>query len=72
MRAAEGVEGVVAEFHEHAGYGVVRSDEGTEHWFHCSRIADGSRTIQPGTRVRFDVVSGHLGRWEAAAIEPLG
>jgi cold shock CspA family protein len=68
VQAAEGVEGVVVDFDEQAGFGIVRSDEGEEHWFHCTRIADDSRTIDPGTRVRYDVVSGHLGRWEAFAV----
>ena len=72
MQAAEGVEGVVAEFDEHAGFGVVRSDDGAEHWFHCTRLIDGSRTIETGTRVRYDVVSGHMGRWEASAVERVG
>jgi cold shock CspA family protein len=69
MEAATGVAGVVVEFDEQAGFGIVRSDDGDDHWFHCTRIADGSRMIEPGTRVRYDVVSGHLGRWEAAAVE---
>ena len=33
-------------------------------------IADGTRTIAVGTAVEFEVVPGHLGRWEAAAIKP--
>ena len=60
--------GVVAEFDEHVGLGVVRSEQG-EYPFHCTQIADGSRTIEPGTAVHFDVIAGHLGRWEAARVE---
>ena len=46
-----------------------RSTRGAAYPFHCTRIADGTRTIEVGTAVRFDVVPGHLGRWEATAIE---
>ena len=63
--------GVVAEFDEHKGYGVVRSDEGIDYFFHCTQIADGSRTIAAGTAVSFEVAPGRLGRWEAAALTPV-
>jgi CspA family cold shock protein len=63
--------GVVAAFDERKGYGTVRSDdEGRVLFFHCTQIADGTRTIAVGTAVTFDVVPGHLGRWEATAITP--
>ena len=60
--------GVVAEFDEHVGLGVVRTEEG-EYPFHCTQIADGTRTIEVGAPVRFDVIAGHLGKWEAARVE---
>ena len=63
--------GSVAEFDEHKGYGTVRSDEGEEYFFHCTQIADGSRTIAVGAHVSFDVTAGHLGRWEATALTPV-
>jgi cold shock CspA family protein len=62
--------GTVAAFDEAAGWGTVRTDDGAEHFFHCVAIADGTRTIAEGTSVRFAIVPGHLGRWEAAAVEP--
>ena len=63
------VAGVVAEFDSHRGWGVVRrDDDGAELPFHCTAIADGTREIEPGTAVTFEVVAGHLGRWEAATI----
>ena len=62
--------GVVAEFEEHKGWGTVRAEDGRELFFHCTRIADGTRTIPVGTPVTFDIVPGHRGRWEAAAISP--
>ena len=60
--------GVVATFDERRGLGTIRAD-GTEYSFHCTRIADGSRTVATGQAVSFDVVPGRLGDWEAVAIE---
>jgi cold shock CspA family protein len=62
--------GTVATFDDAAGWGTVRSDDGGEHFFHCVAIADGTRTIAQGARVRFTVVPGLLGRWEASGLEP--
>ena len=45
---------------------TVTADDGTAYPFHCTAIADGTRTIAVGTAVRFEVVAGRLGRWEAA------
>ena len=63
--------GRVVAFDEHAGFGTVRNEDGTDLFFHCTAIADGSRTIEVGTSVRFAVVPGNGGRWEASQIEPL-
>jgi cold shock CspA family protein len=64
------VNGTVSEFDEHQGMGTIRSDgDGREYFFHCTQILDGSRTIDAGAPVRFEVVAGHLGRWEAAKVE---
>jgi cold shock CspA family protein len=66
------VRGTVADFDEHKGYGTVRdAQDGREVFFHCTQIADGSRTIAVGTEVTFDVVAGHLGRWEAISLRPV-
>jgi cold shock CspA family protein len=64
------VRGTVVEFDEHAGYGTVRSREGGEYFFHCTAIADGTRRIDRETQVRFAVVPGRRGLWEAAHLEP--
>jgi cold shock CspA family protein len=70
---AEEHDGVVAEFDEAVGLGVVRSELGAKSFpFHCTQIAGGSRTIEVGRAVRFRVVAGRLGRWEAAAVKPAG
>jgi len=65
------VGGTVADFDTRRGWGTVRCDDGKELFFHCTRIADGSRTIDVGTRVAFSVVAGHRGRWEAADLAPI-
>jgi len=63
--------GVVEEFDERRGLGTIVGDDGDVLPFHCTAIADGSRTTQAGQRVKFDVVPGLSGRWEAARIEKL-
>lgn len=61
--------GVVASWDDHKGYGTVRDDEtGAEHFFHCTQIADGTRSVEEGAAVEFEVVPGRLGRWEAARL----
>ena len=59
-------------FDEHVGHGRVRAadGDGEELFFHCTQIADGTRRIDPGAAVAFEVVPGHLGRWEAARVRP--
>jgi hypothetical protein len=61
--------GVVVAFDERRGLGEIDAD-GVRYPFHCTRIADGSRTIEVRTAVEFNLVPGQLGRWEAAAITP--
>ena len=57
-----GQSGRVASFDDHVGAGTVEADETSDTWFfHCTRIADGSRTIAPGTWVTFDVAPGPTG-----------
>jgi cold shock CspA family protein len=56
--------GVVSEFDEGAGLGAVTADDGAVYGFHCTQIADGTRTIEVGTRVCFQ------GRYEAVALSP--
>ncbi len=57
-------------FDEAVGLGTVRSGDGRQLGFHCTQIADGSRTIEPGTAVVFEVIAGHHGRWEAGHLRP--
>ena len=62
--------GTVAEFDEAKGYGVVRTADERDLFFHCTQIADGTRTVPVGAAVEFEVVPGHNGRWEAMDIRP--
>ena len=62
--------GQVVAFDERRGLGTIESPDGTRFPFHCTRIVDGSRTLDVKAAVTFDVVPGHLGQWEAAAIKP--
>jgi hypothetical protein len=61
--------GRVVAWDEAAGYGEVEDAAGRRVPFHCTAVADG-RTIAVGVPVRFTVVPGHLGRWEAAGVTP--
>ncbi|MDQ1437059.1 MAG: cold shock protein [Acidimicrobiaceae bacterium] len=60
--------GRVARFDDAAGLGDIEADDGTRYPFHCTQIADGTRTIEQDTPVTFEVVAGHMGRWEATRI----
>ncbi len=63
--------GVVAEFDEGRGLGTIDAG-GRAYPFHCTQIADGTRTIAVGTAVTFEVRPGGIGRWEAADVAPTG
>jgi CspA family cold shock protein len=80
LQRGTGRRGVVVAFDETAGLGVIAEaagreaagqaatgHDGAEFPFHCIEIGDGSRSIDVGTEVTFDVVA-KLGRWEAANI----
>ena len=62
--------GTVTEFDAARGWGTVTGDDGARAEFHCTQIADGTRSIAVGTVVRYRLEPGHLGRWEATAITP--
>lgn len=62
--------GTVDSFDEAAGLGQVSNADGA--WmFHCTTVADGSRSIAPSTTVAFTVAAGGPGRWEAFAVTAL-
>lgn len=60
--------GVVTAFDPERGLGTVVSDAGRELPFHCTAVADGSRSVEVGTAVVFEAAPGHLGRYEARAL----
>lgn len=64
------MEGRVTAFDERRGLGTIAGADGREYPFHCTQIADGSRTIARETLVTFETTPGHLGRIEATAIAP--
>lgn len=60
--------GTVTAFDGPRGIGELTDGAGRAYPFHCTQIADGTRTIVVGTAVEFTVVPGLLGRWEAGVI----
>ena len=60
--------GTVVAFDEARGLGEVEAHEGRRFPFHCTAIADGTRTVPVGSRVCFEPVAGHLGRREARGV----
>ena len=63
--------GRVADYDPTRGWGTVLGDDGERLGFHCTQIADGSRTIAPGAAVRYRRVPAHLGRYEAVGVSPV-
>lgn len=64
-------------FDEEAGLGAIRADgdgraDEREYSFHCTQIADGTRRIALGASVRFRLVAGRRGRWEATEVGVAG
>ena len=62
--------GTVERFDVGSGLGEITGADGATYPFHSTVIADGTRNIAIGAAVEFDVVPGHLGRWEAANVTP--
>jgi CspA family cold shock protein len=67
LERGSGRRGVVSVFDESVGLGTIVGDDRVEYSFHCIEIADGTRTIEPGTDVSFDLLA-KLGHWEASNI----
>jgi cold shock CspA family protein len=62
--------GTVETFDEAAGLGTITADDGTTYAFHCTAIADGTRTITVKTAVDFELRPAPNGTYEASAITP--
>ncbi len=63
------VEGRVTGFDGERGLGEVTTADGTTYPFHCVEIADGTRDIDVGTEVAFELMA-KLGRDEARSVRP--
>lgn len=50
------------------GWGVVHDADGAEYPFHSTAIADGTRRIDVGAEVSFELRPGRQGRWEATTV----
>lgn len=61
--------GTVTSFDAHVGLGQITSNDGVIVMFHCAEIADGSRAIDIGTSVNFEMLT-KFSRNEASAIRP--
>jgi cold shock CspA family protein len=68
LPATGNVQGIVGAFDDHRGIGEVITDDGTHLRFHCTAIADGTRTIAVGTEVDLAIVNGPLGDYEATEL----
>ena len=70
MREVADRTGRVEEYDATRGWGTIVGDDGERLGFHCTQIADGSRHVEVGATVEFEVGPGLPGRWEATAIRP--
>ena len=61
-------EGSVVAFDPRRGLGEIEEHDGTRRPFHCTQVADGSRTVPVGATVRYVLVPGSLGAWEASEV----
>ncbi|HEV2994059.1 MAG TPA: hypothetical protein VG012_06555 [Acidimicrobiia bacterium] len=64
------MEGRVVAYDPARGLGTVEDADGRRYGFHCTRLTDPRHDVAAGTPVRFRVVPGHLGVWEADAVDP--
>jgi CspA family cold shock protein len=54
--------GVVTSFDEENGYGFIKSDQGESVFVHYTSIEmEGFRSLNPGDRVSFDILTGRRG-----------
>ncbi|WP_419919329.1 cold shock domain-containing protein [Candidatus Poriferisocius sp.] len=62
--------GCVESFDSATGWGMITTVSNTSYPFHCTAVADGTRTIEAGTAVVFRLSPGHRGAWEAVGVTP--
>ena len=56
----------MADYDDHKGWGLVATEDGRLLFFHCTAIADGTRTILVDAEVEYDEVADPRGKPEAA------
>ena len=61
--------GTVTTFDEARGLGELHDSVGAGYPFHCTALVDGTRTVEVGVEVTFELRPAGGGRWEATAIE---
>ena len=61
--------GRVIDFDDHVGLGHVEAADGAVYLFHCVEIADGTRTIEVGADVEFELIV-KFGNEEARSLRP--
>ena len=66
--------GRVVAFDANRGLGEIEElgdtpSAGTRRPFHCTQVADGSRSVPVGAEVRYVLAPGSLGFWEASEVE---
>ena len=54
-------EGTVTSYDDHVGAGAVTGEDGRTWWFHCTRIADGTRSVEVGADVSYVLAPGPTG-----------
>jgi len=60
--------GTVEAYDPARGWGTIVGDDGERLGFHCTQIADGSRTVPVSAKVRYRRIPTHLGTYEAASV----
>jgi hypothetical protein len=60
--------GRVVAFDSKRGLGEIEEGDGMRRAFHCTQVADGSRSVSLGATVRYVLVPASLGAWEAAEV----
>ena len=60
--------GRVADYDDHKGWGHIATADGRLLFFHCTAIADGTRTIPADVDVDYDEVTDPRGKPEAANV----
>lgn len=60
--------GRVEAYDPQRGWGTIVGDDGERLGFHCTQIADGTRTVAVGATVRYRRIPAHRGTYEATAV----